>query len=133
LWKFGKDGDFEMPIHSIFKEAHAAHINDQGLLMLFNNGSDAKRSRTLAFELDQNEKKAWVALNTWLPSSLYTDRMGSSYLIGDTTLLQCGSKQRTVALTNLNGKILWQLEVQQANALSRTIYFQRNAGTKRCD
>jgi hypothetical protein len=66
-------------------------------------------SRSLAFILDETAKKAELVVDTWLPPTLFSDRMGSSYLIGDTTLLQCASKQKTVVLTNFQGGILWQL------------------------
>lgn len=109
IWKFGKNGDFDLPAYVVFDQAHAVHINNKGWIMLFDNGANKKLSRTLAFSLDKTTKKAQPAINVWLPPPLYTDRMGSSYLVGDTTLLVCASRHRTVVLTNLQGSFLWQL------------------------
>ncbi len=109
IWKFGKDGDFDIPVTTIFQSAHAAHMTNNELLMLFDNGTDIKRSRSLAFEIDTVLKKAYPAINTWLPPSMYSDRMGSSYLIADTSLLVCSSRHKTVCLTNLAGDFLWKL------------------------
>jgi len=109
IWKFGKNGDFEMPAGADFDQAHAVHVNERGWIMFFDNGASNKLSRSLAFVLNETEKKAHIVINTWLPPQLFTDRMGSSYLVNDTTLLQCASRHKTVALTNFNGKSLWEL------------------------
>ena len=112
-WKFGKNGDFEIPPYSLFDQAHSVHINKKGWLMFFDNGANKKHSRTLAFELDKNSKKATPMIDVWLPPTLYTDRMGSSYLINDTSLLVCASRHKTVVLTNLEGSFLWQLKTNR--------------------
>lgn len=109
IWKFGKNGDFEIPATAVFGQSHAVHINSRGWLMLFDNGADKKRSRTMAFRLDRVSKKAQPVINAWLPPSLYSERMGSSYLVGDTSLLVCSSRHKTVVLTNLKGDFLWKL------------------------
>jgi outer membrane protein assembly factor BamB len=112
-WKFGRHGDFEIPPYSLFDQAHAVHINKKGWLMFFDNGANKKQSRSLAFELDKSSKKATPMIHAWLPPALYTDRMGSSYLINDTSLLVCASRHKTVALTNLDGTFLWQLKTNR--------------------
>jgi len=109
IWKLGKNGDFDMPAHAIFEQAHAIHINNKGWLMLFDNGANKKISRSLSFVLDKKTKTAQPTINAWLPPPLYTDRMGSSYLINGNTLLVCASKHKTIALTNLEGVFLWRL------------------------
>ena len=109
IWKFGKGGDFEMPAWTIFDEAHAVHINQRGWLMLFDNGAKHHQSRSLAFKLNETGKKAQIMINVLIPPQLFTDRMGSCYLVSDTTLLQCISKYKTVALTNFRGNFLWEL------------------------
>lgn len=109
IWKFGKGGDFEIPYNTIFHQAHAAHINNKGWLMLFDNGADKKRSRSLAFAVDTVSKRAEPVIESWVPPSLYSDRMGSTYLVGDTALLVCLSRHKTIGLTNLAGDFLWKL------------------------
>jgi hypothetical protein len=109
-WKFGRNGDFQIPPNSLFDQAHSVQINKKGWLMFFDNGANKKQSRTLAYALDMGSKKATPMIDAWLPPKLYTDRMGSSYLINDTSLLVCASRHKTVALTNLEGSFLWQLK-----------------------
>ena len=109
IWKFGKDGDFMIPAYAVFDQAHAIHINSKGSLMLFDNGANKKISRSLSFALDKKAKTAQPIINSWLPPPLYTDRMGSSYLINGNTLLVCASRHKSVALTNLQGIFLWRL------------------------
>ena len=110
LWKFGKNGDFKIPDYAVFAQAHGLHINDKGWLMFFDNGADKRISRTLAFQLNKTSKTAEARINTWLPPPMFSDRMGSSYLVADTTLLVCIARHKTIALTNFNGNFLWQLQ-----------------------
>lgn len=109
LWKLGRGGDFALPGRAQFDQAHAVHITDQGWMMLFDNGTANHLSRSVALSLDEKAKRAELVIDTWLPPELFTDRMGSSYMVGDSTLLLCASRQKTVALTNLRGTLLWQL------------------------
>ncbi|MET3876879.1 aryl-sulfate sulfotransferase [Chitinophaga sp. OAE865] len=109
LWTFGKNGDFNLPAASLFDQAHALHINEHGELMFFDNGVSKKTSRTLSFKLDENTKQATLRINTILPPENYNERMGSSYLVSDTTLLQCATKRNTIILTNFGGRFLWLL------------------------
>lgn len=109
IWKFGKDGDFKMPAGSTFDQGHAVHMNDEGNLMLFDNGTTKKMSRTLIFKLDEKRKNAELVTETKLPPEIYNDRMGSAYLIGEKSILQCTSKRHVVVLTNFAGTFLWML------------------------
>jgi len=113
LWKFGKNGDFEIPANAVFDQAHAVHVTDKGWLMFFDNGANKRISRSLAFTLDKTSKTAQPVINVRLPPPLYTDRMGSCYLINDTSLLVCASRHKIVALSNLNGTFLWQLKTNR--------------------
>lgn len=116
IWKFGKDGDFEMPAGAEFDQAHAVHINNQGWMQFFDNGTNVKLSRSIAVTLDETSKKANLIFNTMLPPPLFTDRMGSSYLVGDSNLLLCSSKRKTVVLSNFNGNLIWQLKTNRINS-----------------
>ncbi len=107
IWKFGKGGDFEMPANGIFDNSHAVHINFRNQLMLFDNGTSKLMSRTLAFNMDEKNRKATLALNIPLPAELYSERMGSAYYVSDSTVLQSCSKKNVVVLTNLEGRYLW--------------------------
>ncbi|RFM27460.1 aryl-sulfate sulfotransferase [Deminuibacter soli] len=110
IWKFGKGGEFAMPEGSVFDNSHAIHLNSHGALMLFDNGTSKQRSRTLAFTLDAQNKKATLAMQVLLPPDMYSERMGSAYLVNDTAVLQCCSKRNVAALTNLQGRFLWALK-----------------------
>lgn len=110
IWKFGRSGDFEIPPEAVFDQVHSVHLNNKGWLMVFDNGATKKRSRSLAFTLNVHSKKAQPVLNVWLPPQLFTPRMGSSYLVNDTSLLICASLHKTVVLTNMQGAVLWKLK-----------------------
>lgn len=127
LWTFGKDGDFDMPATALFDQAHAVHINEHGDLMFFDNGVSKKTSRTLAFKIAENEKKAQLVIDNKLPPENYNERMGSSYLVGDSTLLQCATKRNTVILTNLQGRFLWLLKTGMSSYRASFIPAERLA------
>jgi hypothetical protein len=110
LWKFGKGGDFEMPEECKFSQAHAVHINRMGSLMFFNNGVENRLSEVFAVKLDQQRLQASIDLHIQLPPDIYNDRMGSAYLITDSTVLCCSSKRKMTVLVNRKGVILWDLE-----------------------
>ena len=109
MWKFGKGGDFRLAGNAMFDQGHAVHINKQHNLMLFDNGTSKKRSQILAFSLNEVSKQVSLKLRTQLQEGNFTDRMGSAYLINDSTILTCISKQNQVLLTNLNGDVLWHM------------------------
>jgi arylsulfate sulfotransferase len=113
LWRLGKNGDFKMPIMSVFDEAHAVHFDQRGWLTLFDNGSRTAVSRAICLKLDEKERTAELMISTRLLPKFYTDRMGSAYLVGDTCLLLCSSRKKTAILTNFKGDILWQFSASQ--------------------
>ena len=109
IWKIGQGGDFKMPAEGIFDNSHAVHINRNGELMLFDNGTSKQLSRTLAFQLDEPAHKARLVWQVPLPRDVYSERMGSAYMVNDTTVLHTCSKKNTVVLTNMKGTFLWAL------------------------
>ncbi|GAO42150.1 hypothetical protein FPE01S_01_11630 [Flavihumibacter petaseus NBRC 106054] len=109
IWKFGKGGDYTLAGGDWFDNSHAAHINAQGNLMLFDNGTKRLQSHVLSYRLDEATKVATLAFDVPLPKDVYSERMGSAYLINDTTVLSTCTKRNTVVLTNLQGRFLWAL------------------------
>lgn len=117
IWKLGKGGDFKMDSTSYFNFQHASHINQDGDLMLFDNGDFSpndttkigKLSRALSFNLDTINMEATVEISAELSYRYYTSRMGSAYLLPNNNILQTSSKTGTVVITDKNGKVLWEL------------------------
>jgi arylsulfate sulfotransferase len=109
MWKFGNGGDFGLPRNVMFDQGHAVHRNSQQNLMLFDNGTSKKRSQVLIFSLNEVSKQASLQWRTQLPEGIFTDRMGSAYLVNDSTVLTCVSKQNQVLLTNRKGEVLWSM------------------------
>ncbi|MGI8950998.1 MAG: aryl-sulfate sulfotransferase [Chitinophagaceae bacterium] len=110
MWKFGKGGTFKMPPGCNFSMAHAAHINANGDLMFFNNGIDKHQSEVYAIKLNEVNQTAKTDMHIKLPQEIYNDRMGSAYLINDTTVLCCCSKRHITVLTNKKAVLLWSLD-----------------------
>lgn len=118
-WKLGRNGDFAMDSSAYFYFQHAVHINPQGDLMLFDNGdvsprdtsSTGKLSRALSFHLDTVAKKASLRMETVLPPSKYTSRMGAAYLLPNGNLLHTSSKKATALITDQKGNVLWEMRM----------------------
>jgi arylsulfate sulfotransferase len=110
IWKYGKNGTITMAGNSDFSQAHAVHINPSGNMMFFDNGVEKKQSEVFAIKLDEATKTAAVDLHIKLPMEIYNERMGSAYMVTDSTILCCCSKKHITVLTNRQGKLLWTLE-----------------------
>ena len=110
LWKFGKGGDIAMPAECSFTQAHAVHINPSGALMFFDNGVENRLSEVFAVRLDEGRRSADMDLHVKLPPDIYNDRMGSAYMITDSTVLCCSSKRKITVLVNRKGTLLWDME-----------------------
>ncbi|MBX3254826.1 MAG: aryl-sulfate sulfotransferase [Chitinophagaceae bacterium] len=109
MWKLGKDGDFKMDTSFNFSFQHSVHINPYGDLMVFDNSLWKKRSGAVSFKLDTVNRTATPAIHAMLPRDKYTSRMGSSYVLPNNMLLQCSSKTGAVMVTDIDGKIFWEL------------------------
>lgn len=112
LWKLGKGGTISIPPGEGFSESHAVHINPEGNLMFFDNGVEKRRSEVFALQIDDEMKTAKVNLHFKLPVDVYNERMGSAYMINDTSILCCCSKKHITVLANRNGVLLWTLQTQ---------------------
>ncbi len=110
LWKFGKNGTFQMPAECSFSQAHAVHINSEGNLMFFDNGVEHRLSEVYALRLDQARQTSTMDLHIRLPKDIYNDRMGSAYLVTDSTVLVCSSKRHITTLVNRKGVLLWTMD-----------------------
>lgn len=124
IWRLGEQGDFSLDPQGYFKGQHAAHINPRGELMLFDNNAEGKKSsRALAFKINDDHKSARVTLSVNLPDSLYSFKQGSVYFIDNKRLLFCSSMSNKIAITDLDGKILWQLN--SAQSFYRAVYLTK--------
>ncbi|WP_295670229.1 aryl-sulfate sulfotransferase [uncultured Mucilaginibacter sp.] len=110
IWKFGKGGTITMPAECDFTQAHAAHINAYGNLMFFDNGVDKHQSGVFALKLDEKNKTSKLDLHIKLPKEVFNGRMGSAYMINDTTVLVCCSKRHIMVLADRKGTLLWTME-----------------------
>ena len=110
IWKFGKGGTIAMPAECDFTQSHAVHINPYGNLMFFDNGVARQQSEVFAVKLDEQNKTAQMDIHIKLPPDVYNARMGSAYMINDTTILCCCSKRHITVLVNRKGVLLWTLD-----------------------
>ena len=110
IWKLGKGGTINKPAECDFTQAHAVHINQQGNLMFFDNGVEKQQSGVFALKMDEKNQSAQIDMHIKLPKEVFNGRMGSAYMINDTSVLVCCSKRHVVVLTNRKGALLWTME-----------------------
>jgi hypothetical protein len=110
MWKFGKGGNVKMPANCDFTEVHAAHINANGSLLFFDNGVAKRQSEVFAMKMNGENKTSAIDFHFKLPIEVYNERMGSAYMVGDSTVLCCCSKRHLTVLANKKGEILWKLQ-----------------------
>lgn len=110
IWKLGKGGNMTMSKDSNFSQAHAAHINQEGSLMFFDNGVDKKQSSVFALKVDEKGNSVKLDFHINLPKDIYNDRMGSAYMIDKETVLVCCSKRHITVLTDKKSVLIWALE-----------------------
>ena len=110
IWKFGEKGDIIPDQTAIFSGQHTLHLNNDGSLMMFDNGIKTKKSRALSFIINENQRSAKTMINAPLPDSLYTEKMGSAFLLDEKTILQCSTNKNYLLATDLQGKILWKVK-----------------------
>lgn len=110
MWKLGRSDDFDLDKSDRFYKQHAAHQTPNGNILLFDNGDDKRTtSRALQLELDETNMKAKAHLSVFLPDSLFSFKQGSSYYINSEKILFCIATKNKVAVTNLQGEVLWQI------------------------
>ncbi|MCM0666311.1 aryl-sulfate sulfotransferase [Flavobacterium tyrosinilyticum] len=110
IWKLGKGGTMKMAPDANFSQAHAAHIDQEGSLLFFDNGVDIKQSSVFALKVDEKNNDVKLDFHIKLPKDIYNDRMGSAYMINKDLFLVCCSKRHITVLTNKKGVLLWALE-----------------------
>jgi len=110
IYKFGKGGTIAMPANCSFTQAHAAHINQHGDLMFFDNGTEKHQSGVYAIKINEQAKSAAVTSHLILPKEIFNGRMGSAYLINDTSTLVCCSKRHIIVLADEQGRLQWTME-----------------------
>jgi len=110
IWKLGKGGTMKIAPDTNFSQAHAAHIDQNGSLLFFDNGVDIKQSSVFALKVDEKNNAVKLDFHIKLPKDIYNDRMGSAYMISKDLFLVCCSKRHITVLTNKKGVLLWALE-----------------------
>ena len=110
IWKFGKGGTIAMPADCNFNQSHSAYINPEGDLMFFDNGVQKHQSEVFAMKINEANKTSVTDIHFKLPPEVFNQRMGSAYMINDTSILCCSSKKHIIVLADRKGTLLWTME-----------------------
>lgn len=109
LWKLGLNGNIPIEESSFFYAQHAIHEIGMDTFLLFDNGArdDRMKSRALIFTMNNNEFKLLNSIE--LPKDLFSFKQGSVYRIDQDKFLFCSSTNSKIVITDIDGKILWNL------------------------
>lgn len=111
LWKLGDKGDFKIDTAHAFSGQHAVHINENGQLMMLDNGPKRKQSRAMAFTIDTAAKKAPVQFSVPLSKEYFSATKGNCSLFNHNEVLFCLTDPKVFLITNMQGKILWKINI----------------------
>jgi hypothetical protein len=116
MWKLGADGDYPLDPDQLFYLQHTVHMNLWDEIMLFDNGSPERRtSRAISFVLHPDKKDIETGrINVFLPPRLFSPKQGSAYLMDEDKVLFCSSIKKSIVITDLEGDILWQLNLSES-------------------
>jgi arylsulfate sulfotransferase len=109
IWKFGENGDFELPEEVTFSGQHHINFSKNGDLMLFDNNNEQSRSRILQFSLKEDIMKAVLTYEIPLPPHYNTYIMGSVYETGNNKLLVNSTAGGNIALMDYDGSVIWEI------------------------
>lgn len=105
IWKFGSEGDFNMGDGDSFSGQHAFHLNKDGDYMVFDNGRSNRKTRVITYSLNETSMAALTQLVIDLPEDLYSDKMGSAYLMNNDNILVCAPRTNSIVVLDKKGLI----------------------------
>jgi len=111
LWKFGDKGDFKIDTADTFSGQHSVHINENGQLMMLDNGAKRKISRAIAFTLDTGHKMATAQFRVPVAKEYFTATKGNCALFDHNKVLFCLTDPKVFLITDMQGKILWKVNL----------------------
>ena len=109
IWKLGWNGNFRIEGTEWFLKQHDAHINPDGDLTMFDNGTHLRGySRVLALDIDVENFICRPVTDIKLGPSQTTYRMGSVRMIDSDHMLVCSPKKiLSLTVYNSRGELVW--------------------------
>lgn len=105
MWRFGSGGDFDLDDGDYFSGQHAFHLNKDGEHMVFDNGRSKRKTRVITYSLNEESMSAETQMMIDLPEDLYSDKMGSAYLMNNDNILVCAPRTNSIVILNKNGVV----------------------------
>lgn len=109
IWRLGgKNSDFPMTADQKFLRQHDATINNEGHIMMMDNGDATERpySRVVELAIDESAKTISSFKSLQLPYSLFCQYMGSVQKTSNTYFIGCGSVPRILEINFNNGSVV---------------------------
>lgn len=111
IWRLGKGGDFNLDEEGEFSGQHAFHLNKDGEYMVFDNGRANRKTRVVTYKVNESTMTAEVRLVVDLPEGLYSDKMGSAYVMNNDNILVCASRTNSIVVIDKQGAVMAHAKV----------------------
>lgn len=139
IWQMGTGGDFDMGDGADFIRQHAPEIQENGNILLFDNGEPEQRpySRLLELRVDYENMTVEKAWEWQAPDEYFSpvwgnaDRLANGNTLG-TFGQRCGDDNLNpsrIVEVNETGDIVWQLDVEEGYDIYRAMRFDPPNGS----
>lgn len=125
VYRFGKDGDIRLDDSADFPDRqHAASIAPDGSLMMYDNGYANKRSRVMAYRIDETTGQGEVTLKVTLPKEDFSANQSSAYWMDNDHILYGSVVPKTIGVIDKHGNRMWRYKTNRP--FYRALYIEIN-------
>lgn len=114
VYRLGKGGDVQLDDPADFPDRqHTATIAPDGSLMLYDNGYSAKRSRIMAYRINETSRRAEVTLKVILPAEDFSANQSSAYWMDNDRILFGSVVPKTIGVIDKHGNMMWHYKTDR--------------------
>ena len=124
VYRMGRQGTITLDDETNFSDRqHGISITSEGELMLFDNGYTNKRSRALAYRIDEQNRTARTVIRYDIPKEDFSPNQSSVYRIDAERMIYASTVASTVGITDNYGNLKWRYHLSAP--IFRAIYIDQ--------
>lgn len=114
IYKLGRNGDVHLTNLEDFSDRqHAASLTPDGDVMIYDNGYTNKRSRVMAYRINEITKQAEVTMRIVLPKEDFSVNQSSAYCMDNDRILFGSVVPKTIGVIDKNGNLMWHYKTNR--------------------
>ena len=114
IYKLGRNGDVHLTNPEDFSDRqHAASLTPDGHVMIYDNGYTNKRSRVMAYRINEITKQAEVTMRIVLPKEDFSVNQSSAYCMDNDRILFGSVVPKTIGVIDKNGNLMWHYKTNR--------------------